>query len=811
MSSPEANGGQGSSGPPRRLDSPYLRDEPFARPSGPGTESTQALVEAESPYGIAFEAEAWTSEASPDGEVWVEAEEEVFAGETFSGEMATGEISSGMGADEVAPGEVFVEEAWAEEPTAEEVTSQREAGAGWGRQEGVPAGAAPDAWREPDVRPEASRADETAAWGSPYGAEEARAEPLRYEGPTVPVLDDYLLYLETLVDEEVFDEETRSAEQEWRAVPAIHRHFHGDTPQERFARYLELRPLYRAATGASDPAAWIARTIVSVSFLGKSTPAHRDLAAPLAAAEDTLRRGGSAPRVDWFWGFVPRAMRTRAQLSNHALGLAVDIDHKTNPHIHHRDEIRVILAATGVDLGLRQTHDALYRASARFREAYGPAWLEGQPREVRDAAARQRVRLDGFARSGFLTLDPRLVEALIGAGFVWGGDWQSEKDFMHFDLPQGGRSATSPPPAPGGPAPAASGSGGAVAPERVRFVQSVLNATQRENLKADGAYGPLTRAALERFRGRHGLGTGGGLDERTELALVQRALEEIRQQSLFGAPGTLDTATREVLTAFRAERGLGSGAIIDDATRAALAAAVERRAGGGSAPVGVQPTGAPPPAAPGTAWERVAAPQRMAYVVARLVERYGYPVAGAAGIVGNLWGESGVIPSRLEGSRPETPLRAASRAGTVRDFTPEEVMDRRGEDARTPRRGGVGLAQWTQAERRRGLFQHSYEGRTPGAAILFDMDAQIDYLVTELRGPFRGVDRVLRAPGVTIDAASDEVLYNFEVPGSILDAPDPAHGNRRRKLPRSDARVQTVFERRRRYSLGALQAFRGGR
>jgi len=53
---------------------------------------------------------------------------------------------------------------------------------------------------------------------------------------------------------------------------------------------------------------------------------------------------------------------------------------------------------------------------------------------------------------------------------------------------------------------------------------------------------------------------------------------------------------------------------------------------------------------------------------------------------------------------------------------------------------------------------------------------------------------------VTIDAASDEALFKYETPGSVLD------GNRRR--PRTDPAVVRVVERRRRLSRSAEQTYR---
>ncbi len=108
----------------------------------------------------------------------------------------------------------------------------------------------------------------------------------------------------------------------------------------------------------------------------------------------------------------------------------------------------------------------------------------------------------------------------------------------------------------------------------VRFAQRVLNAAEGERLKEDGVLGKLTRSALERFRRKHNLGAGGVIDDKTQLALAQRALEEIRMQSLFAQLGLLDTATRQELIAFKSERGLGADDRFDAATRAALADAL---------------------------------------------------------------------------------------------------------------------------------------------------------------------------------------------------------------------------------------------
>jgi hypothetical protein len=184
---------------------------------------------------------------------------------------------------------------------------------------------------------------------------------------------------------------------------------------------------------------------------------------------------------------------------------------------------------------------------------------------------------------------------------------------------------------------------------------------------------------------------------------------------------------------------------------------------------------------------------RVRRVMELLVNTYHYPVNGAAGLVGNLIAESGVQPARIEGSHEDTPLRAADFAGRVRDFTPDEVRDRDRSRRTGPRLPGVGIAQWSSADRRRGLFRHTFHGRVLGSAILSDVDAQVDYLVTELRGrTYRAVETTLRSPGVTVEQASDIVLLRFEVPGSVL------------RKPVTDRGVQKVLARRREYAARAL-------
>jgi hypothetical protein len=175
-------------------------------------------------------------------------------------------------------------------------------------------------------------------------------------------------------------------------------------------------------------------------------------------------------------------------------------------------------------------------------------------------------------------------------------------------------------------------------------------------------------------------------------------------------------------------------------------------------------------------WAYVPKAERMLYVMNLLVDTHGYPVNGAAGIVGNLSGESSLIPSRIEGSAEATPTRAAGFTGTVTDWTDDQIRDRSFSAKTGPRLPGVGIAQWTSGSRRTGFF-----ARPGGTALLYDMDGQVDYLVDELAAGFASLDTKLRKPATTIQQAADAFLEKFENPAD----PEASRGARRAAAQRA--------------------------
>jgi hypothetical protein len=132
-------------------------------------------------------------------------------------------------------------------------------------------------------------------------------------------------------------------------------------------------------------------------------------------------------------------------------------------------------------------------------------------------------------------------------------------------------------------------------------------------------------------------------------------------------------------------------------------------------------------------WAQVDCKERILYVMNLLVNTYKYPAQAAAGIVGNLLQESHVLPNFMQGATKEHPMLTKTRVGkkcprkhVYHAYSAEEALKKKP----MPCTSGIGIAQWTFPSRRVGLFKHDKNLR---AAILFNMDAQVDYMVTELR------------------------------------------------------------------------------
>jgi Putative peptidoglycan binding domain/Phage tail lysozyme len=266
-----------------------------------------------------------------------------------------------------------------------------------------------------------------------------------------------------------------------------------------------------------------------------------------------------------------------------------------------------------------------------------------------------------------------------------------------------------------------------------------------------------------------------------DVEALQRRLNETGAQPILVVDGVFGAHTEAAVIAFQRLHNLVADGIVEAHTRAALNLSDND----------IRPSQPDIPADVTT---------RIRGVMQLLVSTHAFPVNGAAGIVGNLQAESGVLPNRVQGSSSATPMRARNFAGVVTDFSAEEIMNRNRATRVGPQLPGAGLAQWTSAARRTALFQHSFQGSVLGAAVLFSFEAQVDFLSHELERGFPNVNTLLRRADVSVDDACDEIAYRFEVPGVVLDA----NGH---LLPRTDAHVQGLFAQRRPLAHNALQVF----
>lgn len=127
-----------------------------------------------------------------------------------------------------------------------------------------------------------------------------------------------------------------------------------------------------------------------------------------------------------------------------------------------------------------------------------------------------------------------------------------------------------------------------------------------------------------------------------------------------------------------------------------------------------------------------------------------------AGIMGNLYAESGLVPTNLEDyyecklGMSDDEYTCAVDAGEYPNF----VHDR----------AGYGLAQWTYYSRKAGLLKYA---RAKGKSI-GDLDMQLEFLWQELQLNQSLMDKLAKAGSV--QEASNAVLFDFERPADQSEA-----------------------------------------
>ena len=140
----------------------------------------------------------------------------------------------------------------------------------------------------------------------------------------------------------------------------------------------------------------------------------------------------------------------------------------------------------------------------------------------------------------------------------------------------------------------------------------------------------------------------------------------------------------------------------------------------------------------------------------------GMTEAGAAGMMGNLYSESGIIPNRVEMLCLQR-LREHGRYYTDAVYTAfvDDGTINRAEflNPLPGRQYGYGLCQWTSPSRKAGLYDLCKSQKVS----IGDLGAQLDYLVQELKTKYTGVWKILTSTSEIL-TASNRVLIEFESP-----------------------------------------------
>lgn len=128
---------------------------------------------------------------------------------------------------------------------------------------------------------------------------------------------------------------------------------------------------------------------------------------------------------------------------------------------------------------------------------------------------------------------------------------------------------------------------------------------------------------------------------------------------------------------------------------------------------------------------------------------------GVAGLMGNLYAESGLHPDRVQGDIPYSSYSKEYTADVDSGAISESDFVNNG-----PNGGGYGLAQWTYYTRKQGLYDMWKSG---GYSSIGSIELALDYLWKELQSDFSGVVTTLKS-ATNVREASDKVLHDFERP-----------------------------------------------
>ena len=137
-------------------------------------------------------------------------------------------------------------------------------------------------------------------------------------------------------------------------------------------------------------------------------------------------------------------------------------------------------------------------------------------------------------------------------------------------------------------------------------------------------------------------------------------------------------------------------------------------------------------------------------VIWRFFKSKGFSDCGIAGLMGNLFAESGLNPINLQNSfektlkMDDTTYTLAVDSGAYTNFVKDGA--------------GYGLAQWTYWSRKQNLLNFA---RARGTSI-GDLSMQLDFLYQEFQG-YKGLNEALRMAN-SVQEASNLILFQYERP-----------------------------------------------
>lgn len=131
--------------------------------------------------------------------------------------------------------------------------------------------------------------------------------------------------------------------------------------------------------------------------------------------------------------------------------------------------------------------------------------------------------------------------------------------------------------------------------------------------------------------------------------------------------------------------------------------------------------------------------------------------AGAAGLMGNLYAESGLNPNNLQNSH--------ERKLGYTDESYTEAVDRSTYTCFSRDGAGYGLCQWTYWSRKAALLEYARVCKSS----IGDLEMQLDFLMHELSTGYKAVLSALKTAS-SVRAASDCVMLQFERPADQSEA-----------------------------------------